>query len=144
MRLTPDSCRRGLCATAVAGGSDKYVRLPRGDPGHGLMLMTINGIRKLGASAALVCALLASPAGASHSVGASTPAAYDCEGSACSAVTLTWDDEGQFFLVGNNSDSRVKVEVKTYAGDSSVHVEPHKTGQLQVKYFNGPYRADFE
>jgi hypothetical protein len=70
--------------------------------------------------------------------------AYDCEGSACSAVTLTWEEDGQRFLVENNSDSRVKVEVTTYAGDSSVQVEPHKSDYLQVKYFNGPYRADFE
>lgn len=69
---------------------------------------------------------------------------YDCEGGACSAVTLTWEEDGQRFRVDNSSDSRVKVEVTTYAGDSSVHVEPHKSDYLQVKYFNGPYRADFE
>jgi hypothetical protein len=70
--------------------------------------------------------------------------AYDCEGNACSAVTMTWEEEGQRFRVENSSDSPLKVEVTTYAGDSSVHVEPHKSDYLQVKYFNGPYRADFE
>jgi hypothetical protein len=75
---------------------------------------------------------------------ANAPTAAECEGSACSAVTLTWEEEGQRFRVDNNSDSGVKVDVSTYAGDSSVHVEPHKSGYLEVKYFNGPYRADFE
>jgi len=59
-------------------------------------------------------------------------------------VTLAWEEEGQRFRVENNSDSRVRVEVTTYAGDSGVRVEPHKSDYLQVKYFNGPYRADFE
>lgn len=74
----------------------------------------------------------------------SAASAYDCEGNACSAVTLKWVEDGQCFRIENNSDSRVKVEVTTYAGDSSVHVEPHKSDYLQVKYFNGPYRASFE
>ena len=75
---------------------------------------------------------------------ATRAAAYDCEGDACPVVTLTWEEDGQRFRVENGSDSRVKVKVASYAGDSSVQVEPHKSDYLQVKYFNGPYRADFE
>jgi hypothetical protein len=59
-------------------------------------------------------------------------------------VTLTWEDEGQRFRADNSSDRPVKVEVTTYTGASSVKVEPHKSDYLQVTYFNGPYRADYE
>lgn len=73
-----------------------------------------------------------------------SPPRYDCEGNACSQVTLAWEDDGQRFRVENNSDARVKFSVETYAGTSSVRVEPRKSDYLGVKYFNGPYRADFE
>jgi hypothetical protein len=103
-------------------------------------LMYIDRIKSVAAALALACALLAAPG-----VAASAPRpAYDCEGNACSQVTVTWEDEGQRFRVENNSDTKVKVEVTTYAGTSSVRVEPHKSDYLGVKYFNGPYRADFE
>lgn len=76
-----------------------------------------------------------------------TPSAartYDCEGDACSAVTLTWEEDGQRFRAANDSDRAVKVEVTTYAGKSSVRVEPRTSDYLEVKTFNGPYRADYE
>lgn len=77
---------------------------------------------------------------------AATPAApaYDCEGTACSQVALTWEEEGQQFRARNNSDRRVKIEVNTFVGPSSVTVEPGKSEYLRVKSFNGPYHADFE
>lgn len=76
----------------------------------------------------------------------STPAraAYDCEGDACSVTTLTWEEEGQRFRADNSSDRRVSVVVETFAGESAVVVEPQKSGYLEVKTFNGPYRAVFE
>jgi hypothetical protein len=75
---------------------------------------------------------------------AAPAAAYDCEGDACSAVTLAWEEDGQRFRADNNSDRAVNVEVTTYAGKSGLRVEPHASDYLQVKTFNGPYRADFE
>lgn len=71
-------------------------------------------------------------------------AAYDCEGAACASVTLAWEEEGQCFRADNASDRRVRVEVETFAGKSSVTVEPQKSEYLQVKSFQGPYRAEFE
>lgn len=71
-------------------------------------------------------------------------AVYDCEGDACSSVALTWEEDGQRFKADNNCDRAVKVEVTTYAGKSSVHVEPHASDYLEVKTFNGPYHADYE
>ena len=75
---------------------------------------------------------------------ASSPPPYDCVGEACPSVTLAWEDSTQQFRVDNNSDRKVKVTVSTNAGDSYVEVEAQKSAYLQVKYFNGAYRADFE
>jgi hypothetical protein len=72
------------------------------------------------------------------------PAAYDCEGSACSQVTLSWDNDGQQFRVQNDSDRRVRIDVTTFSGDSTIHVDAHKSDSLLVKTFNGPYRANYE
>jgi hypothetical protein len=92
-------------------------------------------------SAFFACLLsLTSP----NAAAASAPVAYDCEGTACSQVSVAWEDEGQRFRVENSSDSRVKVEVTTYVGSSNVRVEPHKSAYLQVTYFNGPYHAEYE
>lgn len=79
--------------------------------------------------------------------GASAPfavIAYDCEGEACLSVTLTWEDETQGFRADNSSARRVRVEVESFAGKSSVLVEPGKSAYLLVKSFEGPYRASFE
>ena len=62
----------------------------------------------------------------------------DCEGNACAQVALTWDNTGQQYRVQNDSDRRVKIDVTTFAGDSTIHVEPQKSQYLLVKTFNGP------
>jgi hypothetical protein len=71
-------------------------------------------------------------------------AIYDCEGNACQSVTFTWDNDRQQFKVQNDSGQIVKVEVTTFAGVSSVRVEPHKEDYLAIKTFNGPYRANYD
>jgi hypothetical protein len=72
-------------------------------------------------------------------------AAADCEGEACRSLTLTWENERQQFRADNISDRNVKVEVTVAGGGTSaLHLEPHKSDYLQVKTFDGPYRADFE
>lgn len=100
-------------------------------------------------SLALFCLLYAAPAPpptASAARAATHPAraAYDCEGDACTVTALVWEEEGQRFRVDNSSDRRVRVVVETFAGESAVVVEPQKSEYLQIKTFNGPYRAAFE
>lgn len=72
------------------------------------------------------------------------PETYDCEGDACAAVTLTWEQERQQFCARNESDRPAKVEVTTFAGRSVTHVPARQSEYLEVKTFNGPYRADYE
>jgi hypothetical protein len=69
---------------------------------------------------------------------------YECEGNACSVTTMTWNQERQQFKVDNSSDQQVKVTVNTFAGSSSVVVEPRKENFLEVKTFNGPYHAVYQ
>ena len=98
---------------------------------------------------ALYCLLYASVThalllGAGGATPPHTQAAYDCEGDACTVVTLTWEEERQSFRVDNSSAQRVRVTVTTFAGESWVTVAPQKSEYLRVKSFNGPYRAEFE
>jgi hypothetical protein len=92
----------------------------------------------------LLFLVLMSPAPVARGTGVWPAFTYECEGNACSQVTLVWEDNNQQFKVQNNSDNAVKIEVSTFAGDSTIHVEPHKTAYLLVKSFKGPYRANFE
>lgn len=69
---------------------------------------------------------------------------YECEGGACSSVTLMWEEEGQRFRADNSSPRKVRVTVSTFAGDSWVVIEPQSSAYLGVKGFNGAYRAEFE
>ena len=71
-------------------------------------------------------------------------ATYDCEGNACPLLTLIWENQEQRFRVQNDADRPVKVEVTTFAGLSSIRVDAHKSDYLLVKYFNGPYRANYD
>ena len=98
---------------------------------------------------ALACLLCATPAAqhlppSARAASTLTRPAQACEGDACTAVSLTWEEEGQRYRVANSSERRVRVEVETYAGKSSVTVEPQDAAYLQVKNFNGPYRAAYE
>lgn len=68
----------------------------------------------------------------------------ECEGNACSAVSLSWDNERQQFRVQNDSDRTVKVEVTTFAGNSHIIAPPREVSYLEVKTFNGPYRATYQ
>jgi len=68
----------------------------------------------------------------------------ECEGNACSVIELNWDNERQQFRVKNDSNQRVKIEVSTFAGTSSITVPGKGVGYLEVKTFNGPYRANYE
>ncbi|HEX2268817.1 MAG TPA: hypothetical protein VHH35_04760 [Pyrinomonadaceae bacterium] len=93
-----------------------------------------------------VCTLLLALAYISDVRAVSFRAKYfnECEGNACSVVELNWDNERQQFRVKNNSNQRVKVEVSTFAGASSIIVPPNDVNYLEVKTFNGPYRANYE
>ena len=68
----------------------------------------------------------------------------DCEGNACTQVTLTFDEAKQQYKVQNNSDRLVRVEASNLAGDNKILVAAGKTDYLTIKSIVGSYRANYE
>jgi hypothetical protein len=101
---------------------------------------------RLSARLSLSAALLASALLAPYhlDVKARAAARYDCEGNACSAVTLTWDADQQKFRAQNSGSRPARVEAFNWAGGASVLVQPGTSEYLSIKSFDGPYHANFE
>jgi hypothetical protein len=95
----------------------------------------------LGLLLAVAMVLLQTPAVV---VSAADANPHECEGNACSSITLTWNDERQQFKVENSSGQEVKVTVQNFAGPSSVVVLPHKENYLELKTFDSPYVAAYQ
>jgi hypothetical protein len=71
-------------------------------------------------------------------------AVTDCEGDACSQVTITFDDAKQQFRAQSNSTDRwVRVSASNLAASASACLGPGKEGYLALKSIVGPYRADY-
>lgn len=68
----------------------------------------------------------------------------DCEGNACTQVTLTFDEAKQQYRVQNNSAQLVRVEASNLAGSTRILVEAGKDSYLPMKSIVGAYRANFE
>lgn len=68
----------------------------------------------------------------------------DCEGNACTQVTLTFDEAKQQYKVQNNSDRLVRVEASNLAGGNRILVEAGKDAYLPMKSIVGAYRANYE
>jgi hypothetical protein len=68
----------------------------------------------------------------------------DCEGNACTQVTLTFDESKQQYKVQNNSDRVVRVEASNLSGGNRILVEAGKDAYLPMKSIIGSYRANYE
>lgn len=72
------------------------------------------------------------------------PAVTECEGGACSHVTMTFDESKEQYRVQNNSADRwVKVAASNVAAFASVCVGPGKAEHLPLKSILGAYRAEY-
>lgn len=72
-----------------------------------------------------------------------SPVVIDCEGDACSQVSLTWDETRQQFKAHNSSDRWVRVSAANLAADTSVCVGPSKDAYLVLKSVVAPYHANY-
>lgn len=71
-------------------------------------------------------------------------AVTDCDGDACSQVTLTFDDAKQQYHAQNNSADRwARVTASNLAATASACLAPGKDAYLALKAINGSYRADY-
>lgn len=68
----------------------------------------------------------------------------DCEGNACSRVTLTFDEAKQQYKAQTHSDRLVRVEVSNLAGGNWILVHAGKDAYLPMKSIVGTYRAYYE
>src|ERR1044072_6336382 len=94
-------------------------------------------------SVALLAAADAHRASAHLSPAPSAPFA-DCEGDACSSVTLAFDDTKQQYRAQNNSADRwAKVSASTVAASASAWLAPGAAAYLPLKSVVGTYSASF-
>jgi hypothetical protein len=99
----------------------------------------------ISAALALLCALtLALSPGAAVVSATPTVAATDCEGDACSQVTLTFDDTKQQYRAQNNSADRwAKVSASNVAASASACLAPGAGDYLPLKSIVGNYQAAY-
>lgn len=68
----------------------------------------------------------------------------ECEGDACPAVTVTFDDAKQQYRAANvTSDRWVRVSAANEAASASACLAPGKEAYLPLKSVVAPYRAAF-
>ena len=75
---------------------------------------------------------------------AAPAAAYDCEGDACSQVSLTFDEaKGEYKVQNNSADRWVRVDASNVATSASACAAPGKAEYLALKSIDGAYRASY-
>ncbi|MDQ3742910.1 MAG: hypothetical protein M3444_00725 [Acidobacteriota bacterium] len=95
-------------------------------------------------SVALLAAADAHRASA-HLWPASASSFADCEGDACSQVTLTFDESKQQYRAQNNSADRwAKVSASNVAASASTCLAPGAGDYLPIKSIVGPYQAAYD
>ena len=74
---------------------------------------------------------------------AKTHAASECEGDACSQVTVTFDEsKQQYRAVNNSSDRWARVTASNMAASASACLAPGKDTYLPLKSIAGAYHAE--
>lgn len=101
----------------------------------------------LGAAAAVLSVLTLSGlpnARATGSPAAPSSGAVECEGDACSQVTVAFDESKQQYRAHNNSsDHWARVTASNLAAAATACLGPGKEAYLTLKSIEGAYRADF-
>lgn len=102
---------------------------------------TIKTRQQPASSAAVDMSQVSLPATGTHSNSAMNAT---CEGNACDVISLTWDQGVQKYLVQNNSNRRVKVELRNWATTNTIPLGPGESKHSFVSGFINPYRANYE
>ena len=97
-------------------------------------------IIRLSATALALACLLAAPS----PIRPITASAADCEGDACSQVTLSFDEAKGQYRARNDSSSRwAKVSASNLSASAAACLAPGKEAFLPLKSVVGAYRADY-
>lgn len=98
----------------------------------------------VGLTASLASGRLVAHALARVSSPSSLPAATECEGDACSQVTVTFDEAKQQYLARNNSTDRwAWVTASNVAASAGACLAPGKDAYLALKSIAGSYHAAY-
>jgi hypothetical protein len=107
-------------------------------------------LRAAAASVALtaLAALVLSGQGGTHALARGLsplpPAAAECEGDACSQVTVTFDESKQQYRAVNNSPDRwARVTASNMAASASACLAPGRDAYLPLKSVAGAYHAAY-
>jgi hypothetical protein len=74
----------------------------------------------------------------------SLPVATECEGDACSQVTVTFEESKQQYRAVNNSADRwARVTASNMAASAGACLAPGKEAYLPLKSIVGAYRAEY-
>jgi hypothetical protein len=105
--------------------------------------MRINRLT-LAVALALVCASSAAFLPGTSNARSSFAATTDCDGDACSSVTVTFDDSRQQYRAQNNSADRwAKVTASNLAASASACLGPGESEYLPLQSIVAPYHANF-
>lgn len=78
------------------------------------------------------------------SLSSSRPAAAECEGDACSQVTVTFDESRQQYRAVNNTPDRwAQVTASNMVASASACLAPGKEAYLSLKSIAGAYGAEY-
>jgi|SRR5215213_3302676 len=109
-----------------------------------LRLRTAALLAVLAGLAALAPSLQGGPLAFAHGPASFHPAASECEGDACSQVSLTFDESKQQHRAVNNSADRwARVTASNMAASASACLAPGKEAYLPLKSLSGPYQAAY-
>jgi len=110
--------------------------------GHHIGLRTAALLAALAGPAALGPAARGGPL--ARSLSSSRPAAAECEGDACSQVSVTFDESRQQYKAVNNSSDRwAQVTASNMAASASACLAPGKEAYLPLKSITGAYGAEY-
>lgn len=108
------------------------------------MMTNQTGWKRRGLATLLALAALTLSGGLGPAERVAAQASAECEGTACSQVSVTFDEaKGQYLVQNNSSDRWVRVDAANLASAAGVCLAPGKGGPLQLKSIVGAYRADY-
>lgn len=94
--------------------------------------------------AALMLSVQGGPAARARGLSTLRAAAAECEGDACSQVTVTFDESKEQYRAVNNSAERwTRVTASNMAASASACLAPGKDGYLPLKSIAGTYHAEY-
>jgi hypothetical protein len=66
-----------------------------------------------------------------------------CEGDACAAISIRWDETAKVYLIRNTSEQSVVVTLHNWAARTELQLDPLQVKRFEAKEFDYPFHAWF-